>query len=1403
MADVTHNTLTNDELHEAFHRVAASDPGAIGAGKYWLDTTTTPYILKRRNTGNTAWVTIGSAGAGGGGGAHLVVAANDALQTIKDRADYVCDGINDEVQIVAAINALPSVGGTIELSEGNFSWGSTQTDIFNDNLTIVGQGMGATIIKLANGVNGRMIFNQDGNPVTNVTFRHLTLDFNGINQTDGASRDLRSAMQFNRVHELKLDAIEWTGCRHGAAFRLYACDRTSITNCYAHDNGVQATTVGSHTLPVATITVDSTTGFASAGKIKIGNNVLVYTGKTGTTFTGVSGGTGTMPVGTPAYPVTNDVNEFLLICDANFNGSGQDLQVIGNVFYNNTDTGTAMDGVNRAVVMGNLYRRNALGCGMGFSNTEGTFRTADSCEDITVQGNVIIGLNNAVTENQGVKCADFGNTGDGGNNRRLRFFGNEIRQCDRALWVDDTDDIDISHNHLMDAVGPNKQLLLIATTGQTVNGAYIRNNIFGNSTNRGISFSSGTATRVRITNNEFKTDVSTAVGGTIPTGSDLTVTDNVGYGTSGGGGSMPFIVAASNAPQTWKNTASYQCDGTADQTEINQACIDAGDNGRVLLSPGTFTLSGSVLIDQAGLIFEMTGGELVWSSGITATDPILWVKQSDVKVVNVKVRGSGSKGNGLGIKLVRDPAVVSNGGVHDVQLYNPVISSCDTGIEFGIHTALGDSTGDCNVFGGDISSVKTGVMSRGFVNRLYGTRIATIDTAIDVTDDRASSKIEVYGVTINQWGTLAIRVRRGTGSIFENLWMEHTGGGTAVRAILIGSHTSAGDAGTYEVSDCNFRGTTKLHLSTETEGIRLRNSRGAYFENITLSTNGIAPTSVINVEQYCLGTGNTFKRIDLWPGSGGLQSAAAFSNSIYPLPYVNNSTKEGALVIQEHFDGSGSTINSTIGGNTSPNPMATHSVFKETGNGVTTYYAKDRFGHILVAATDTTTTSGLKAVLNTVLPQTVNDRSICFAPNTRFHFLDAPLGNESWAGVEDHINFAENRNITFFGGGWGTIISNRTNWPTGTDVEPFDFTNCQGIIVRDIQVECCGSLKSTTGALDFDQGVDCVVENVRVLRTRGAQAIVFDGGDAGKYAGRNRVSGCYIQGRPRPPELSLITGGTLSASTEYRYAVSWVDMDLGGAGVSAETMPSSETPITTTSTDKTVDVVIQIGPYSCTARKIYRWDATNGWRLIATVNDNTTITYRDTGSGTPSAVPTAFTEHRSTIMGSGIELLSCQDSLVEGCVCDGVGDKVNGINQYSFNIVRKGTLIGANRNRIVNCTSIHSGGYGFRIAGGSDNMISSCTAINPGTVASKSHFVRIEGITGIPTDRNIVMGFRGIDNQTTASPSGGVSTSNAISITATQTPTNNQLAIITVTGQASTAISDSGTGTVQTAVVTT
>lgn len=81
-----------------------------------------------------------------GDGPTFMIAANDATARIKAKADYICDGTGDNVQIQAAIDALPPNGGRIVLSEGVFNISDTIT--VSQGTTIEGMGEQSTSIEL-------------------------------------------------------------------------------------------------------------------------------------------------------------------------------------------------------------------------------------------------------------------------------------------------------------------------------------------------------------------------------------------------------------------------------------------------------------------------------------------------------------------------------------------------------------------------------------------------------------------------------------------------------------------------------------------------------------------------------------------------------------------------------------------------------------------------------------------------------------------------------------------------------------------------------------------------------------------------------------------------------------------------------------------------------------------------------------------------------------------------------------------------------------------------------------------------------------------------------------------------------------------------------------------------------
>ncbi|MFJ4785136.1 glycosyl hydrolase family 28-related protein [Streptomyces sp. NPDC088794] len=94
------------------------------------------------------------------------VASVGASAREKARADYVCDGVADQVQIQAAIAAVQSEGGgVVQLSPGNFNIAATitvnGTIDENDPKTVILRGCGQQVSELtvASGVNGITISN--------------------------------------------------------------------------------------------------------------------------------------------------------------------------------------------------------------------------------------------------------------------------------------------------------------------------------------------------------------------------------------------------------------------------------------------------------------------------------------------------------------------------------------------------------------------------------------------------------------------------------------------------------------------------------------------------------------------------------------------------------------------------------------------------------------------------------------------------------------------------------------------------------------------------------------------------------------------------------------------------------------------------------------------------------------------------------------------------------------------------------------------------------------------------------------------------------------------------------------------------------------------------------------------
>jgi hypothetical protein len=157
--------------------------------------------------------------------ATIVVAASDSSEKSKAQADYVCDGTNDEVEIQAAITALPVVGGKVYLCEGNYLKGAAAGITVPSNVEL--ELNNAAIIKLADGINAdACIFtNADqtgGN--SNIIISGGTLEGNEENQTAGSMYGIN----FVKVTNSKIDC--WIKGFRSYDAKLNDCSGTILEN---------------------------------------------------------------------------------------------------------------------------------------------------------------------------------------------------------------------------------------------------------------------------------------------------------------------------------------------------------------------------------------------------------------------------------------------------------------------------------------------------------------------------------------------------------------------------------------------------------------------------------------------------------------------------------------------------------------------------------------------------------------------------------------------------------------------------------------------------------------------------------------------------------------------------------------------------------------------------------------------------------------------------------------------------------------------------------------------------------------------------------------------------------------------------------------------------------------------
>src|SRR5580765_6713366 len=115
MPTTTHSNLVSpDAIHPAAY-VGTSDPGAVGANKFWVSTSTgPPYNLFKRNLGNTGWEQIGASTSG-----SAELSATDFRATGLPGANFVSRYVGSQPS-VAPTSGTFALGDFIVTQNGSF-----------------------------------------------------------------------------------------------------------------------------------------------------------------------------------------------------------------------------------------------------------------------------------------------------------------------------------------------------------------------------------------------------------------------------------------------------------------------------------------------------------------------------------------------------------------------------------------------------------------------------------------------------------------------------------------------------------------------------------------------------------------------------------------------------------------------------------------------------------------------------------------------------------------------------------------------------------------------------------------------------------------------------------------------------------------------------------------------------------------------------------------------------------------------------------------------------------------------------------------------------------------------------------------------------------------------------------
>jgi len=247
------------------------------------------------------------------------VAASNSIDS--ENADYVCDGVNDQDNINAAIGNLPDNGGSIYLREGTYVVGDNII-ISKSNVALVGAGA-STVIKIEDAKNANMsVIYASGKD--NLLVQNLRINGNAVNQTSGTMRGIY----------------------------LYGGKNSKIVDCWVEnlrEYGIYLQSSNNNTVTGNTIQGNS---LDNSNNNTITSNTFQGNGQHGIYLTASSNNT------VAGNTIQGNDNHGIYLSSSSDNNTVSINMVVGNSqATDNTDNGIQVDNSNYNNIQGNTVRK--------------------------------------------------------------------------------------------------------------------------------------------------------------------------------------------------------------------------------------------------------------------------------------------------------------------------------------------------------------------------------------------------------------------------------------------------------------------------------------------------------------------------------------------------------------------------------------------------------------------------------------------------------------------------------------------------------------------------------------------------------------------------------------------------------------------------------------------------------------------------------------------------------------------------------------------------------------------------------------------------------------------------------------------------------------------------------------